>query len=287
MTHDDDAGEDLLAGLDLHKWRVPPPPSFQSETILVRALSPAPAAKRRSIGWLLAAIVALNALIATLIVIVASRAPEPRVAVLPAGPASDSQIKELMRRIDEDRRELERRLAEVDQERRELDRKLAELAELRSLTEQLADQMRKLDRDKHDRPAPKQPDPAPPTSIASCDEVSCVLDNYASPCCTKYRSPNLNPPPPALNQPPEMLDRAAISAGIAGVRDRIAACGVTNPVKGNVKVRVTVSSRGTVVRVVVDTTPDAALAQCVANQMQKAKFAATKLGGSFSYPFVF
>jgi len=37
----------------------------------------------------------------------------------------------------------------------------------------------------------------------------------------------------------------------------------------------------------VETTPDAALGACVAAAVQKASFAKTQTGGSFSYPFVF
>jgi outer membrane biosynthesis protein TonB len=48
-----------------------------------------------------------------------------------------------------------------------------------------------------------------------------------------------------------------------------------------------VSGGGSVSNVSVETTPDSALGACVAAAVQKASFAKTQNGGSFSYPFVF
>ncbi|HEV7558026.1 MAG TPA: hypothetical protein VGO00_21310, partial [Kofleriaceae bacterium] len=69
MTHDpSEAGDDELAGIDLHVWRVPPPAAVDRPSLVMRALSPAATpARRLRIGWLVAAIVVLNAAIVTLV----------------------------------------------------------------------------------------------------------------------------------------------------------------------------------------------------------------------------
>ena len=50
---------------------------------------------------------------------------------------------------------------------------------------------------------------------------------------------------------------------------------------------VKVGPDGKVSSVAVKNTPDPALGDCVAAQMQKATFAKTQTGGSFSYPYTF
>jgi TonB family protein len=71
------------------------------------------------------------------------------------------------------------------------------------------------------------------------------------------------------------------------VKARVTACGDKSPAKGKVKVKVQVGGDGRVSNVAVETTPDPALGACVAAAVQKASFAKTQNGGSFSYPFVF
>ena len=110
-----------------------------------------------------------------------------------------------------------------------------------------------------------------------CDEVSCVLNNYAGACCDKYKRPQT----PALTG----LTRAQILDGIAKVKSQIMACKA--PAGGQLKARVDVSPSGAVTRVNVTQSPHAELTNCVRPILEKAKFAATKAGGTFSYPFVF
>ncbi len=104
--------------------------------------------------------------------------------------------------------------------------------------------------------------------------------------------------PPAGSGPPPMpkdaavgggtaLDRTMISAGVAAIKTKISACGTATPVKGSVKVAVTVAPSGAVANVEVKAAPDGKLGACVGAEMKKAKFAATGQGGSFTYPFVF
>lgn len=299
MTHDqDDANEDVLADIDLHVWRVPPPVAIHRPSLLVRALAPAAAPARRArVGWILAGIVLLNAAIATIIVIVLSRpgARQTTVTVQPAGGGSvDAQVRDLLQRL--------------EQEQRELERKLAEIQELRALVTELSEKVQRYEQQdgRREHTVPKQRDPkapdridrqqpidpydaaTPPSDLSSCDEVSCVLTNYEGACCARLRSggPVTNKISPA-NALPDSLDRESISNGIAAVKARVEACAVHTTAKGKVKVHVRVAATGGVQSVEVERTPDAALGACVAAAVQRAVFARTQAGGSFSYPFVF
>lgn len=109
----------------------------------------------------------------------------------------------------------------------------------------------------------------------SCDEVSCVLSNYDSACCAKFRKTNRS------------LDRVAITDTIATVKPKIHACGEKFPAKGIVKIAVKVRLNGTVSQASVKQTPDSRLGDCVAQVLRDARFPETDDGGSFTYPFVF
>jgi TonB family protein len=85
----------------------------------------------------------------------------------------------------------------------------------------------------------------------------------------------------------DSLTKADISAGVAKIQSKASACGAKSSAKGKVKVSVKVAANGTVASVSVKESPDPALGSCVAAAMQKATFAKTKNGGSFSYPFRF
>jgi hypothetical protein len=149
------------------------------------------------------------------------------------------------------------------------------------------DRKRTLPKDSK-QPAPPPPNPfndAARAPTASCDEVSCVLQNYDNGCCDKYRKGGARPRPPTATVPAS-LDRPAITAGIATVKGRITLCGDVN-VNCTVKVRVRVAPAGHVTSVTVDETPEARLGSCVAAAVQHATFDKTQRGGSFSYPFVF
>jgi hypothetical protein len=286
MTHDD---EDELAGIDVHAWRVPPPATLDRSALLVRALAPATApARRPRLRWLVAGSMLLNAALAALIVIVLARPHETRtvVTVQPAGDTSvEARVAELLQNLARDQQELERKVREIQ--------------DLRDLVTQLSEKAKQCEA--RDRTTAKKPPPgpvvveplppAPEPPVAepmvvnpteSCDEVSCVLSNNTPACCAKYKKTAVVKQPP---QPPESLDREAISAGVASVKAKLATCAST--AKGLVKVHVRVDPKGLVTNVEVVQTPDAKLGACVAGVMARAVFPQTKLGGSFSYPFVF
>ena len=286
MTHEQDDVD--LDGLDLQRWRVPPPAALDRSALVARALAPAaaPAKRRLRMAWIVTAIVILNAAVAALILFVA-HPTQTIVNVQPAGGGSvEVQVRDLLQRL--------------DREQRELERKLAEIQELRALVLELSEKVRQLEQQR-DRTGPKQtarptpdrierqPAVAPPAStLDDCDEVSCVLVNKGA-CCAKFRKPGMpipreDPPPSTL---PETLDRASISSGIGAVKSRVSACASRSTAKGIVKVSIRVGADGTVNTVVVKQAPDPALGACVADQVRHAVFPATQLGGSFGYPFVF
>jgi hypothetical protein len=130
-----------------------------------------------------------------------------------------------------------------------------------------------------------------------------VINSYAGACCAKFHkggggggggggnSGGGGSKPAAASggggDLPDSLDRGMISSAIANVKARVTACGEKSSAKGKVKVHVKVAGNGSVSSVNVETTPDPALGNCVQAAVQKATFAKTQSGGSFSYPFVF
>ena len=66
MSHDhDEAGEDVLAGIDLHRWRVPPAAAIDRPALLMRALAPATRTRRaRAVGILAAISIVTAAIVA-------------------------------------------------------------------------------------------------------------------------------------------------------------------------------------------------------------------------------
>ena len=133
--------------------------------------------------------------------------------------------------------------------------------------------------------------PAAASGGGSCDEVSCVLNNYDGACCAKFKKKGGGgggaPAASHNSDLPDALDRSMISAGIAAVKARVSTCGDKSSAKGKVKVHVKVGGDGRVSDVSVETTPDPSLGSCVKAAVQRATFAKTQSGGSFSYPFVF
>ncbi|HEU0032337.1 MAG TPA: energy transducer TonB [Kofleriaceae bacterium] len=143
-----------------------------------------------------------------------------------------------------------------------------------------------------------EPPPAPPpppvvpqiadehpsnNPLAVCDEVTCVLNNYEGACCAPFKkTPTL-----LESDDPDTLDRAQISAAVARVKPLVMICGERSEVHGKVKLKVKVGPDGRVLSATVAETPDEALGRCVQHAMTRARFAMTRTGGSFSYPFVF
>lgn len=127
-------------------------------------------------------------------------------------------------------------------------------------------------------------DAAVAQAFDECDEVSCVLDDYARPCCDRYRRGTKHDV--VANGAPLDLDRAMIADGVRSVKPRITAC-APSTVHGKVKVRVRVAPSGAVSSVTVLATPDPSLGSCVHDVMNSILFKPTQNGGAFSYPFIF
>ena len=114
---------------------------------------------------------------------------------------------------------------------------------------------------------------APPAD-QTCDEVSCVLNNYEGTCCLRYKPTK------------DTLDQSDIDGAIALVRDDITACGAKHTTTGKVVLTVRIAD-SQVDMVKVASTPDAALGQCVADVVKTAVFPAANELATFNIPFVF
>jgi hypothetical protein len=117
-------------------------------------------------------------------------------------------------------------------------------------------------------------------SADGCDKVSCVIDNFARPCCEQFR-------PRKAGELPYDLDKAMITAGIGKAKAAVIRCGEQSQAKGIVKIAVEVTGEGGVGVATVAESPDPALGECVASAVRKVSFAKTATGGTFTYPFKF
>jgi ferric-dicitrate binding protein FerR (iron transport regulator) len=144
------------------------------------------------------------------------------------------------------------------------------------------------------------------TVASSCDEVSCVLNNYEGVCCEKLKSAPTPKRVDAADTCDETscvlnggaccekfkkggtnLSRDDIAATIAGVKADIAACGAKSTSSGKVVVKVKVRPDGKVSASSTTKTYDPKVSGCVLDIFKKLAFPATDDGGTFSYPFVF
>lgn len=247
MSHDNDAGEDILAPVDLRAWRAPPPSATDRSAILARALAPAAPPGRSRVSWMLAALALANVVLVAIIVIVIARQPAQAITMLqPAGGGDvDAQTQDRIRRL--------------EQQQHALEGKLADVVALRAAVDQLAERVRQCEQAKAE---PKPRPAAPSTSSSSTTSSSSrVL--------------------------PDTVDRDTITAGIDSIRAQVEACGRRSTAKGYVKVRVLVSPTGRAEDVVIQSAPDGVLGACVASAVRSAIFEPTHHGGAFTYPFLF
>jgi hypothetical protein len=138
--------------------------------------------------------------------------------------------------------------------------------------------------------------PPPPakdskSSSSDCDEVSCVINGNAGPCCAKFKKAGgtrgIRPSAAGGGALLERLDQAQLRDGIAKVKDRVKACGEKFAVKGVVKVELVVGADGNVSRATIKESPDPELGTCVAEAVKQATFAKSRAGATVSYPFSF
>jgi hypothetical protein len=131
-----------------------------------------------------------------------------------------------------------------------------------------------------------------PAGAAEClDEVACLLASNPPACCTRPQSgqtgqSQASSPREEDTSLPDKLDRAAIQAGIAQVRERVATC-QRHGGTGTVSLSVRVDGDGRVSAADVKSAPSQALGSCVAQAVETARFARSRSGQRFTYPFVF
>lgn len=145
--------------------------------------------------------------------------------------------------------------------------------------------------DEEEKPA--KPDKPARTGGGSsdCDAVACLVDPN-QPCCAKKGGGGK---PSGGNTGggkvdsnlPEQLDSGMIKAGIDKVKGRAQACGSKSSAKGAVKVRIKATPEGKVGSVDIVSSPDDALASCVASALKGATFAKTQRGMGFAYTLSF
>jgi predicted Zn finger-like uncharacterized protein len=137
------------------------------------------------------------------------------------------------------------------------------------------------------------PDPVPgsrtpPRPRETCDQITCVANDYKGDCCAPFRPTGERMPPVDSRAGlPETLELGAVRNGMASVRARIIACGSRSSVKGEVRVAIKVDADGRVSSTTVKATPDPVLGTCVEAAIKKATFARTQKGGGFTYPWKF
>ena len=120
-----------------------------------------------------------------------------------------------------------------------------------------------------------------------CDEVSCVLNNYAGACCAKFKRGGARGHVHVDTNLPEELDAGMVASGLSSVGGRVSACADRSPAKGVVKAHIKVGGSGNVENVSILASPDDSLAACVQAALAHASFPQTQRGGSFAYPFIF
>lgn len=122
----------------------------------------------------------------------------------------------------------------------------------------------------------------------ACDEIACILDDYTGPCCAKFKKAAVGIParPIPADDVPQHLERGHITTVIAKGRAQVVTCAPAG-FTGLVKLRVEVAPDGTPKSVKVLEAADANVGECVAQVARTWRFAATRTGGSFAFPFKF
>lgn len=114
-----------------------------------------------------------------------------------------------------------------------------------------------------------------PKDVTTCNLDTCILDNWSGPCCAKYK-------------PTPTLTSEQITETMDALRGQIDACGQSYPATGTVDVRVEVRDDGTVSKVLVASTPDVSLGECVSQVISGAHFHPSQQAMTvFKFPLVF
>jgi hypothetical protein len=122
---------------------------------------------------------------------------------------------------------------------------------------------------------------------APCDEVSCVLDNYAGACCEQFRrargprSPEDYPDTASLqDRPPTEEIRSMLTTD----RRAVSSCAVEANFEGVLKVKIKIDPSGKVTAVSIED-QEAQLVGCVSRVMKKHTFSPSRSGATVSFPY--
>lgn len=123
----------------------------------------------------------------------------------------------------------------------------------------------------------------PPTTTPSagddgaCDEVACVLENYESPCCAKFK-------PLSEATTPEAPTREELVQGFRSLGDKVRACAADAGFTGALRLKVAVKPDGSVGAASLgDAEP--ALARCVTSAARKIKLSPSRNGVTATFPY--
>jgi len=146
------------------------------------------------------------------------------------------------------------------------------------------------------QPAPLEPvvagmpatDDEDMTAPTMCDEVSCVLDDYAGPCCEAFKA-GTAPKLPKAPKVADTLDRDSIANTIGTLMPRIRAC--RDPfdaiADGTIVMNVAVNPDGTVRNASATKTFSQSVSDCVAGIIGRTQFRTPTKSPAFRYPFLF
>ena len=123
--------------------------------------------------------------------------------------------------------------------------------------------------------------PPPPTAgnDGACDEVACVLENYESPCCAKFKRGR-----PAEPGAPEAPTRDEIARAFRSLTPRVQACASTSGFTGKLRLRVKFTPAGSVSEASVGDA-DADVAACVARAARTLTLGASQNGVTATFPY--
>lgn len=136
-------------------------------------------------------------------------------------------------------------------------------------------------------PEPVAVAPAPAPG-ATCDEVACLVEPEADPCCAKFQ-PKTKPaaekadPAAAL---PETLAAGDVTDGLRTARGRLLSCGDRHGFEGVAQLRLNIAADGSVLSVKT-AQGNAEFQACVENVASNVTFRKTQRGATITYPVVY
>lgn len=119
-------------------------------------------------------------------------------------------------------------------------------------------------------------------SGGQCDEVDCVLNNYATPCCAKFKRAAPRTADPSVNDAPS---REEIAAAFRAIAPQIQACADAAGFLGNVRVRAKFAPSGRLETATVNGVP-ADLATCAERAARTLSLGASRDGATVTFPYV-